>query len=107
MNRHEQLWEIHQAVGASNIGLDTLLRHLNPQMICWCRAQQCGNDEAALHVKAYTGVDADTVISLSGDVRTPLRLLVGPTEVCPSLLYLYLRKPRDPLPTNRIGVVDF
>ena len=76
-SRNGQIIQFKAVVGASRTGLRGLLEGLDPKRICLCKIKDCQHTGIPLHVQAYAGVDATTLIDFSHRQRSPLVLCVS------------------------------
>ena len=73
VTRHGQVWEISEVLSTSTRGLRDRLDDLDGKRVCLCRNVDCGSEED-LHVKAYAGLEENTVLDLSRAQTSPFCL---------------------------------
>ena len=73
-NRHGQLWSVDDIVSASSQSLRRQLNAAPGRLRRLCRNNVCGQNEEALHIKAYAGIPHHCDLRIHGEQYSPAAL---------------------------------
>ena len=100
--QHGQLWSVGEIVSTSGNDIRRLIDENDPPLICCCRHANCQQPAAALHVKAYAGVDANIALDLRGDIHSITHLCC--LKMYALMCLAHIRFPRRKLLRCRQGL---